>query len=222
MDVGKYRALRYGANWFFTTATLLFFAGPLWASSVFINELHYDDQGADTGEGIEIAGPAGTDLTNWRLLFYNGGTGETYKTLTLSGVIPELSAGMGVMAASVSGIQNGAPDGLALVDGQGGVVQFLSYEGSFSALGDAADGLVSDDIGVLEDGTTLEGLTLQLAGTGAGYTDFHWVQSVGSFGDVNTGQSFLAVVQPVPLPGALWLLCSGLITLSALGRKKTI
>ena len=31
--------------------------------SVFINEVHYDNDGTDTGEAIEIAGPAGTDLS---------------------------------------------------------------------------------------------------------------------------------------------------------------
>jgi hypothetical protein len=36
------------------------------AQSVFINEIHYDNAGTDTGEAIEIAGPAGTDLTGWR------------------------------------------------------------------------------------------------------------------------------------------------------------
>src|SRR5688572_32326239 len=31
--------------------------------SVFINEVHYDNTGTDTGEFLEIAGPGGTDLT---------------------------------------------------------------------------------------------------------------------------------------------------------------
>ncbi len=41
-------------------------------TSVFINEIHYDNTGTDTGEFVEIAGPAGTDLSGWRLVFYNG------------------------------------------------------------------------------------------------------------------------------------------------------
>ncbi|MGI9240203.1 MAG: endonuclease, partial [Verrucomicrobiales bacterium] len=40
------------------------------AQAVFINELHYDNSGADTNEGLEIAGPAGTDLSAYRLVFY--------------------------------------------------------------------------------------------------------------------------------------------------------
>jgi hypothetical protein len=35
---------------------------------VFINEIHYDNAGADVGEFVEIAGPAGTNLAGWRLM----------------------------------------------------------------------------------------------------------------------------------------------------------
>ena len=38
----------------------------------FINEIHYDNVGTDSGEAIEVAGPAGTDLTGWSLVLYNG------------------------------------------------------------------------------------------------------------------------------------------------------
>jgi hypothetical protein len=44
-------------------------------SVVFINELHYDNVGTDSGEAIELAGPAGTDLTGWTLVLYNGTSG---------------------------------------------------------------------------------------------------------------------------------------------------
>ena len=49
-------------------------------TSVFINELHYDNDGTDAGEAIEIAGPAGTDLTGWSLVLYNGNGGAPYTT----------------------------------------------------------------------------------------------------------------------------------------------
>ena len=39
---------------------------------VFINEIHYDNTGADVGEGVEIAGPAGTNLACFRIYLYNG------------------------------------------------------------------------------------------------------------------------------------------------------
>ncbi len=37
-------------------------------TSVFINEIHYDNTGTDAGESIEVAGPAGTDLTGWTIV----------------------------------------------------------------------------------------------------------------------------------------------------------
>jgi len=38
--------------------------GGLFAQTpVFINEIHYDNEGTEANEGVEVAGPAGTDLT---------------------------------------------------------------------------------------------------------------------------------------------------------------
>src|SRR5574338_37713 len=50
------------------------------ATSVFINEIHYDNTGTDAGEFIEIAGPAGTDLSGYQLVLYNGAGGAPYDT----------------------------------------------------------------------------------------------------------------------------------------------
>ncbi|MGB8861699.1 MAG: hypothetical protein WCC60_20765, partial [Ilumatobacteraceae bacterium] len=105
--------------------------------TVFINELHYDNAGADSGESVEVAGPSGTDLAGWSLVLYNGAGGAPYSTTALTGVVPDQLGGWGTIAVAypVNGIQNGAPDGLALVDATGTVHQFLSYEGSFTAVG---------------------------------------------------------------------------------------
>ena len=73
----------------------------------------------------------------------------------------------------IAGIQNGAPDGLAL-DYDGTLIQFLSYEGSFTASGGAADGESSTDIGVTETSSTSTGKSLQLTGNGTQYLDFTW------------------------------------------------
>ena len=61
--------------------------------SVFINELHYDMVGVDTDEYVEIAGPAGTDLSGWRLEFYNGNNDSLYDQISLSGVISDAGEG---------------------------------------------------------------------------------------------------------------------------------
>jgi hypothetical protein len=68
-------------------------AAPPWvadpADAVFINEIHYDNTEGDTGEAIEVAGRAGTDLSGWRLVLYNGNGGAVYDTIDLSGAIPD-------------------------------------------------------------------------------------------------------------------------------------
>ena len=97
---------------------VMLFAAPAVATPVFINEIHYDNTGTDSGEAIEIAGPAGVDLANWSLVLYNGSNNTAYNTLMLSGVIPDLASGYGVVvfnyAANV--LQNGSPDAIALVN----------------------------------------------------------------------------------------------------------
>ena len=70
-----------------------------------------------------------------------------------------------VVTYASNGIQNGSPDGVALVS-PGGLVEFLSYEGTFTAAGGAATGVTSTDIGVTEVGTEPLGLSLQRNGTG--------------------------------------------------------
>ncbi|MCB8922543.1 MAG: ExeM/NucH family extracellular endonuclease [Ardenticatenaceae bacterium] len=159
--------------------------------TIFINEIHYDNASTDTGEAVEVAGPTGTDLSGWSIVFYNGNGGASYGTANLSGTIPDLQNGCGVVSIAYSGIQNGAPDGLALVDSGNNVIQFLSYEGSFTAIGGPADGMTSVDIGVTESGSTPVGDSLQLSGTGAIYEDFTWAtSSAETFDAVNTGQTF--------------------------------
>ena len=168
-------------------------AGP----AVFINEIHYDNTSTDTGEGIEIAGPAGADLTGWSVVFYNGNGGATYSTISLAGTILDQQAGFGTVAVAQSGIQNGSPDGLALVDSGGAVVEFLSYEGSFTAVGGPANGMTSTDIGVSETSGTAVGDSLQLVGSGTEGGDFSWAPSQpNTFGAVNTGQMLGVVVPP--------------------------
>ena len=168
-------------------------AAPTFGSA-FINEIHYDNSGADAGEAIEIAAPAGTSLAGWSLVFYNGTDGRSYATVALSGTVPNQDDGYGTLsfAGPTGGIQNGAPDGVALVNAAGQVIQFLSYEGSFTAANGPAAGMVSTDIGVAEEPAPGAGLSLQLVGSGSSYGDFTWVSAADdNFGAVNGGQNFI-------------------------------
>lgn len=162
---------------------------------VFINEIHYDNTGTDTGEAVEIAGPAGTDLSGWTLVLYNGSNGTSYNTINLSTVLTNQQGGYGTYVVNLptNGLQNGSPDGLALVRPGNIVDQFLSYEGSFTATDGPAVGIMSTDIGVAESGSEPAGESLQLAGTGSFYEDFSWsVPATNTFGAPNAGQTFLA------------------------------
>jgi hypothetical protein len=172
-------------------AALLGLVGmPGLALGVWITESHYDNESADADEFIEVAGAAGTDLTGWSLVLYNGSGGAVYDTIGLSGSIPDQSNGFGTLSFAQAGIQNGSPDGVALANGAT-LVQFLSYEGAFSGAGGVADGVLSTDIGVAEDGDTLAGHSLQLGGAGTAYADFAWqAASAATPGAVNTDQRF--------------------------------
>ncbi|MDD2882203.1 MAG: ExeM/NucH family extracellular endonuclease [Rhodoferax sp.] len=179
LQPGKHYALQFGAgvvtdlagNNFagvagdgaldFTTA-----AAPV-ASAVYISEIHYDNNSTDANERIAISGVAGTDLTGWSLVLYNGSGGAAYNTKLLAGtVIDDEGNGFGEVAFTYpsNGIQNGSPDGIALVNGTT-VVQFLSYEGVMTAVGGAANGLTSTDIGATEGGTGSADGSIQLIGT---------------------------------------------------------
>ncbi len=122
-----------------------------------ITELHYDNAGTDTGEAVEITASPGTPLDGWSLVLYNGvaTVRAPYSTTTLSGL------GTTTVDFPSNGIQNGDPDGLALVRPDGSVAQFLSYEGVFTAASGAAAGMTSTDIGVAQTGTTPAGYSLQ-------------------------------------------------------------
>ncbi|MBK7877052.1 MAG: hypothetical protein IPJ77_15115 [Planctomycetes bacterium] len=157
-----------------------------------INEFHYDNNGTDTNEFVEIAGPAGTSLTGWKLIGYNGGDGAQYATVNLSGSITAQQNGFGTRSFSFAGLQNGSPDGIALVNASNVVVQFLGYEGSFTATNGPAVGLVATNLPVSETSTTPTGRSLRLTGSGCRYSDFAWqAPATSSAGSVNSGQTFL-------------------------------
>ena len=165
-----------------------------------INELHYDNNGADVKEGDEVAGAAGEDLSGWQLVAYNGNGGKTYKTISLSGTLTDQQSGFGTKFFAMNGLQNGGPDGIALVDNTGKLVQFLSYEGTFTATDGAARGKKSTAIPVSETSSTAVGHALQLTGSGSQFSDFIWQVTASTYNQVNVGQSFSGgtpVTEPV-------------------------
>ena len=158
--------------------------------AAWINELHYANTGTDTGEFVEIAGPAGTTLTGWKVYAYDGGSGSVYATFPLTGVVSVQQNGFGALSFPTPGLEDG-PDGLALVDALGTLVEFISYEGSFLATSGPAMNVMSTDIGVDEPDSTPVGQSLQLVGMGSSSGDFSWqAPAVESPAAPNTGQVF--------------------------------
>jgi len=186
---------------------------------VFINEVHYDNSGRDSGEFIEVAGRAGTALAGWRLILYNGKDGRAYSLLPLQGFIDDELNGFGAVAFPAAGIQNGAPDGIALVDDIGRVRELLSYEGSFTALDGAAAGRPSAPLPVFEPGGDPPGLSLQRTGAGPGFESLQWVGPFEASPNVLNAGERLALA-PVPLPPTLWTLLAGLGVLGLTRRGR--
>ena len=94
-----------------------------------INEVDYDQVGADANGFVEIknAGGEAADLADVDLVAVNGGDGTEYDRVALTGT---LAAG-GHLAVAFE-LQNGAPDGIALIGGAT-LLDALSYEGAITA-----------------------------------------------------------------------------------------
>lgn len=156
---------------------------PIW-----INEFHYDNTSTDKNEGVEIAGKAGIDLSNYTVYTYNGSDGGISKTLALYGTIPnEDNSNYGAAWFDLS-LQNDT-EGIALVknDPQE-VLYFISYEGTVTATEGPANGMESVDIGIKE-GSKDETYSLQLIGNGSKFEDFTWTEQIRTPGNINTGQT---------------------------------
>lgn len=104
---------------------------PPTASDLAINEVDYDQVGADADGFVEIknTGEAAADLAGITLVFVDGGTSTEYRREELTGTLAP-----GAYLVVASDAQNGPPDGLALVDTVAGtLVDALSYEGEITS-----------------------------------------------------------------------------------------
>jgi hypothetical protein len=96
---------------------------PAEPAKLVINEVDYDQVGTDANGFVEIhnAGGAPADLSNVDLVAVNGGDNAEYAREELTGT---LAAG-GHLAVGIE-LQNGSPDGIALLEG-GTLLDALSY-----------------------------------------------------------------------------------------------
>jgi cysteine-rich repeat protein len=183
---------------------------------VVINEVDYDGPGTDVAEFIELHNgtPHAVDLSNMALVLANGSSGGTeYKRIALAGTLPAagylvvcpaggapgtcasgIAVAPGAMivnfAAASNNVQNGAPDGIALVDlGQGTLVDAISYEGSVTAAvitGVATFNLVEGNVAaVADDGTFTDALARLPNGTDKNDAASDWARRAPTPGGPN-------------------------------------
>ncbi|HTL34952.1 MAG TPA: lamin tail domain-containing protein [Kofleriaceae bacterium] len=131
---------------------VLVLGGSAGGTKLVINEVDYDNIGTDSAEYIEIynAASSTTSLAGLSILLVNGATNSDYAAIDL-GPVGSLTAGQYLVIGgpsvtvptaakkldplwSTDQVQNGAPDGIALVDTVGPtLLDALSYEGSITA-----------------------------------------------------------------------------------------
>ncbi len=120
---------------------------PPTSSDLVINEVDYDQVGADGDGFVELrnTGTGAIDLAGIALVYVDGTDSTEYDREALTGT---LDPGSYLVVAGDA--QNGAPDGLALVDtDDGALLDALSYEGGITAA------VISGTTYSLVEGTTL-------------------------------------------------------------------
>ena len=186
----------------FFVLVFILVSSTLLSQNIWFNEIHYDNVGTDVGEFLEVVlEDAGTyTLSDFTITLYNGSNSLTYDSKTLDlftmGITSE-DFTLYYYEFPEGGIQNGSPDGIAL-DYQGTLIpgQFLSYEGTFTALDGPANGVTSVDIGVSEPGEI--GESLQLMGDGSSYPDFIWQPpATETPGNLNINQTIGGTPHPL-------------------------
>ena len=136
-------------------------------SNVRINEFHYDNIGTDVDEFVEIritgnSGSQPADLSQYTVTLYNGSDQLSYLTETFDNLTQTCDAFNCYYVWDAIVIQNGAPDGIA-ISGPSGLIEFLSYEGTFTATDGIATGILSINVGVFETNSTNLGAAIERA-----------------------------------------------------------
>ena len=134
---------------------------------IFFNEVKYE---APNGEQfLEVAGPTGDDITGWQIILYDS-LAAPYDTITLDEEFPETQACNGIIIVDVPVLFTTPGSGMALVNEQGQLVQYLTYGEETTGTSGIINGVTSENIG-----TQLDSIgSLQLTGVGEEYDDFTW------------------------------------------------
>ena len=197
-------------------------------STVWINEIHYDNTGADAGEFVEVAGPANLDVFGWTVVGYNGNGGAPYNSIILADSLSPSggSGSIGVLAVDFLGLQNGAPDGIALVDLSGNVCDFISYGGPVITANDpqapsGVNGRTSVDIEATEDEDSFYTQSLGRTDDGSSAAGARWSLMFSTPGAENRGQRQSPHIAIVPRVVRYRLCCTFLNSLPTIASPTT-
>lgn len=167
---------------------------------VFINEMHYLNIGTDQDEGVEIAGPAGVDLSAYMLVLYEYPADTFYHIEYLEGVIDDEQDGKGAVWFPIPDMYN-QRGGVVLYNIiREEIVQFYSYRGLITPIDGVAMGIESrlllNQYGSGEtefSGSPAEG-SVQLLGSGSCPSEMYWnAELLHSRGSINSGQALLPI-----------------------------
>jgi len=200
------------------------------AQALIINEIDYDQPGADLAEFIELYNDSGSSLAldGYSIDLINGGDGSVYRSIDLSGFSLDansyfvvcdnttLVANCNCAFTSTAGwFQNGAPDAVALLNG-GSIIDSLSYEGEVVSATEGSALMLADSGSIV---TSLSRLPNGVD-SNDNLADFQLACiTPGTANIAGSGDCSSTNVSTVPAPAAWWLFGSGLIGLIGVGRK---
>ncbi len=165
--------------------------------NAWINEIHYDNAGADQNEFVEVvvASPEMYSLIDLSLYMYNGYNGEHYCMDCISEFTPGERIGPYQFYTWFQrGIQNDT-EGMILVY-HDTLVDIIAYEGSFTGTLAPAEGLLFPDVGVAETGSSPVTSSIYLSGLPGS----DWLYGTASTpGYENPGQNLSEILTPVEL-----------------------
>ena len=200
-------------------------------AAIIINEIDYDQPGADTAEFIELfnTDTSAVSLNNYSIDLINQNATSIYRSIDLSGF--NIAAnGYFVICSDTTQVtncdysftttsgwfQNGTKDAIALYENTT-LLDSLSYEGSVTPFTEG-DTLIAKDnrVDIVSLARIANGID-----TNNNNLDFQLgCITPGSANIAGTGNCSIPNINAVPLPAAAWLFGSGLIGLIGFARRK--
>lgn len=200
-------------------------------AAIIINEIDYDQAGADTAEFIELfnTGTSITSLNNYSIDLINKNASTVYRSIDLSGFNINANGYFVIcgdasqvancdysFTATSSWFQNGTKDAIALYENTT-LLDSLSYEGLVTPFTEG-DILIAKD-----NNTDIVSLARITNGIDSNNNNLDFQLGCITPGSANiagTGNCSTANISAVPLPAAAWLFGSGLIGLVGFARRK--